>query len=708
MARKTRAEVLSEVHQRAVSGFDSAYSPQQDVRLNCLQDRRFAYVDGAQWEGNLEQQFANRPRFEINKIQQSLERISTEYRKNRITVDFRPKDDAATSEDAEDLDGMYRADENDSNAMEAYDNAFNEGTAGGMGAWRLRACYEDEDDEDDERQRIRMEPIFDADASVFFDANAKRRDKSDAKKCWVLTAMTHEEFEDVYDKSPASFDQTTHLTEFDWFSPDVVYVAEYYEVEMVKKRFHFFRLPATGEIMKVSGDELEGDDGEQYLQDLLDQGYVESRQKTVTERRIHKYIIDGADVLEDCGIIAGRYIPIIPYYGKRMYIDNKERVQGHARLLKDGQRIYNMVVSAMSELAATFGEEIPIFTPEQVAGLSHVWADKNIKKPPYLLVNPLTDAAGNIQATGPIAYTKAPTIPPALQGLIQIAQADLQELSGAQQNGDEIVSNISAKAVELIQTRLDMKTFNYMDNMAVAMRHCGCVWLSMAKDLYDEPGRKMRTIASDGETEGQVELKQPATAQDGSSIVKNDLSKGKYDVIVDVGPAFTSKRDNTVRSLIGMLQFVDDPTIKSAILGVIIQNMDGEGLEDLRSFVRRQLVLAGVVKPSDEEKAILAQQQQQAQQPNAQDQYLLASAAKQMADASKTQSEIEKNQASAEQSRAAATKAEAEAANVISNLQGQIGQIMQALQQITSQLPAQPAVPAAELQPLQPEVPENG
>jgi hypothetical protein len=54
--------------------------------------------------------------------------------------------------------------------------------AGGMGAWRLLQRYEDEDEdsEDDDRRRICIEPIPDADNSVFFDIDAKRYDKADA------------------------------------------------------------------------------------------------------------------------------------------------------------------------------------------------------------------------------------------------------------------------------------------------------------------------------------------------------------------------------------------------------------------------------------------------------------------------------------------------------------------------------------------------
>lgn len=694
MARQTKEERLADVHARSVKAFDLSYMPQYDVRLQCLSDRRFVYVEGAQWEGNLESQFENRPRFEINKILDSLMRIFSEYRNNRVTVDFRAKDDSGDEETADALDGMYRADEQESNAEEAYDNAFDEATAGGFGAWRLRAKYEDEYNEDDDKQRICIEPIFDADTSVFFDADAKRQDKSDAVKCWVIYSMSHDDFEDQYNIDPTTFDLVEKLTQFDWFTPDVVYVAEYYEVETKKKKVHFFRLPATGEEIKVSGDDLDG----QKQQDLADSGYIESRQKTIVKKAVHKYIIDGSQVLEDCGIIAGEHIPIVPMYGKRMFIDNKERMFGHARPMKDAQRIYNMEISSLAEQASLFGESIPIFTPEQVAGQENAWANKNIGKPAYLLVNPITDANGQMLPSGPIAYTQPPAIPPALQGLIQLVQSDIMELSGNQQQGDQIVSNISAKAVELVQTRLDMKTFMYMDNMKKSMRQSGVIWLSMAKALYDEEGRKMRTIGKDG-TESQATLKEPAVDTNGEKYLQNDLAAGNYDVTVDVGPAFTSKRDATVRGLVGILQFVEDPSMKAAILGMALQNMDGEGMTDLHAYVRKGLVSSGVIKPTDEEKAELAQVQQN-QQPDGQNAYLLATAQETLSRIPLNQTNAMKNIAQANQAQATAIKYETEAAQNIATIQAQMQQMLSAVQALGQQIvdPAQMVEQAAQQQ----------
>ena len=74
-------------------------------------------------------------------------RIINEYRNNRITVDFVPKDGATDDDLADTCDGLYRADEQDSYADEAYDNAFEEAVGGGFGAWRLRTEYEDPEDD---------------------------------------------------------------------------------------------------------------------------------------------------------------------------------------------------------------------------------------------------------------------------------------------------------------------------------------------------------------------------------------------------------------------------------------------------------------------------------------------------------------------------------------------------------------------------------
>ncbi len=216
MARETNDQRLFRIHSEAIKEFDEIQTALRDERLQCLQDRRFYSISGAQWEGPLRDQYANKPKFEVNKIHLSVMRIISEYRNNRITVDFVSKDGSKDDKLADTCDKLYRADEQDSGAEEAYDNAFEEAVGGGFGAWRLKTTYVNEEDNEDERQRIAIEPIFDADSSVFFDLNSKRQDKADAKRCFVLTAMSRNAYIDMYKDDPASWDKEIHQYEIDW------------------------------------------------------------------------------------------------------------------------------------------------------------------------------------------------------------------------------------------------------------------------------------------------------------------------------------------------------------------------------------------------------------------------------------------------------------------------------------------------------------
>jgi hypothetical protein len=636
-------ERMRSVHQRALDEFSSIQSALRDERLQCLQDRRFASISGAQWEGPLQDQYENRPRFEVNKITLAVTRIINEYRNNRVTVDFISKDGSKRTNLADVCNRLYRADEQDSAASEAYDNAFDEAVTGGFGAWRLRAVYEDEYDSENDQQRIRIEPIFDADSSVYFDLDAKRQDKADAKRCYVLTAVSRDAYTEQWGDDPASWPKEIYQYEFDWSTPDVVFVAEYYEVEEVSREVRTY-VGIDGVEEKYHQDEFEKDPDLENR--LLATGNVEVRRRRVKQRKVHKYLMSGGKVLSDEGFIAGDQIPIVPVYGKRWFIDNVERCMGVVRPAKDAQRLKNMQLSKLGEISALSSIEKPILTPEQVAGHQMMWSEDNIRQYPYLLINPVTGPDGSQQISGPVGYTKSAAIPPAMAALLQITEQDMADLLGNQQNGDKIVSNISGKAVEMVQQRLDMQAYLYMSNFGVAVRRGGEIWLSMSKDIYVEPGRKMKGVGPQNEV-AMVELMKPAIGPDGEVIMDNDLSEAKFDVVSTVGPSSQSQRAATVRSLLGMLQLVQDPQTQQVLLAMAFQNMEGEGISDVRSFFRNQMVKAGILKPTDEEAQALAAAMQNAQ-PDPQAQYLQAAAAEAMAKASKAQADVVKTVADSE------------------------------------------------------------
>ena len=649
MARMTKAERLASVHEDALLEFDRIQSAMREERLQCLEDRRFYSIAGAQWEGNLAEQFNNKPRFEVNKIHLAVMRIINEYRNNRITVDFVSKEGNEYDRLADTCDDLFRADEQDSCADEAYDNAFEEAVGGGFGAFRLRAVYEDEYDDEKDHQRIRIEPIYDADTSVFYDLNAKRQDKSDARLCFVLTAMTRESYIDEWGDDPASWSKEIHQWEFDWATPDMIYVAEVYRVEEATELVRVFET-IDGEEERYSERDFEADENLERMLEAT--GAIEIRQKRVKRRKVRKYIMSGNSVLEDSGYIAGTCIPIVPVYGKRWFIDNIERCMGHVRMAKDAQRLKNMQLSKLGEISALSTVEKPLFTPEQVAGFEMMWAEDNLRNYPYLLLNTITGSDGSEQAAGPIGYTKPPQIPPALAGLLQVTEADMNDLLGNQQAGEQIVSNISGKAVELIQNRLDMQAFIYMSNMAKAVKRCGEIWLSMAGDVMVEPGRKMKGVGEQEELRS-IELGRPILTEAGEVEYENDLSKAKFDVAVDVGPTSSSKRAATVRALTGMLQIAPDPETQQVLAAMAMMNMEGEGIGDVRNFFRKKLLRMGVLKPNEQEQQELAAELQQLQaQPDPQAMYLQAAAAEAQAKAVKAQADTEYTAARTEETRA--------------------------------------------------------
>lgn len=637
------------VHERAIQNINDTQTAVKDERKQCLEDRRFYSIAGAQWEDDLQEYFENRPKIEFNKVHLSVIRIINEYRNNRITVDFQSKDGSENELLANTCDGLYRSDEQDSNADEAYDNAFEEAVGGGFGAYRLRADFEDEYDEENEFQRIAIEPIYDADSSVFFDLNAKKQDKSDAKFAYILTSMTKKEYERIYGDIPASMPKTINDTEFDWSTNDVIYLAEYYECEIKSKTLKYYE-SLTGEKVIHSDEDFEKDEG--LEEELRAKGFQFQRQRKIKTKKVHKYLMNGSEIIEDYGYIAGTEIPIVPVYGKRWFIDNVERCMGHVRLSKDAQRLHNLQVSRLAETAALSPIEKPIFTTEQIAGHEVSWSKENITNNPYALINSITDMNGQEMTTGPIGYTKPPQIAPALAGLLDFTNQTMKELQGNDQALEQVNMNLSGEAIGKLQDRLDMQTYIYVSNMAKAIKRGGEIWLAMAKDVYVEENRKMKVVAKDNSIDA-VELSIPFKNEDSETEFRNDLKKAKFNLAVEVGPATASKKQATVNNLLKAAQAITDPQLLQVISHLILMNMEGEGVTDASSYARKQLVRQGVINPTEQEKEELAAEAQAAQnQPlSEEEEYLKSEAIKNIATAQNTQAKTEETIAKTEQTR---------------------------------------------------------
>lgn len=596
--------------------FDRAYTPQQDVREKCIEATRFARVPGGQWEGataagtKLDDRFEKYPKFEINKVATELNRIIAEYRNNRITVKFRPGDKEASEELANKLNGLFRADYEETDGGEACDNAFDDAATGGFGCFRLTSMLVNEYDPMDERQRIAIEPVYDPSRSVWFDPDAKKYDKSDALWAFCMYSLSPEKYEAEYGKTPlASLDVTTMTSwEYDWFEPEVVYIAKYYEVRKESVDVISYRQPITGEIATYDSDQIEDIEDELVLA-----GFQEVARRSVKRRRVYVSVVDGQNFLEKPRRIPGEHIPLIPVYGKRWFIDDIERVEGHIAKAMDPQRLYNLQVSMLADSAAQDPGQVPIFDPEQVRGLEKHWEDRGKKRPAFLVARAPRDKTGNpIGPAAPGSFTPAPQLSPAIATMLQLTSADIQEVTGSSQAMQQMPSNIAQETVNNLMNRADMASFIYLDNMAKSLKRAGEVWLSMAREVYGSE-REVRVVNEDGTDDIALMNAQVVDSQTGRVVALNDLSTGRYDVTVDVGPSYTARRDATVSVLTNVLSTMlpNDP-MRPAIQGIILDNIDGEGLDDFKEYNRNQLLTSGIVKPRNEKEQQIVMQAQQA------------------------------------------------------------------------------------------------
>ncbi len=604
---------LAKVFERAMRRFDATAMPQMEIRAEALTARRFISIPGAMWEGPWGEQFENSIKVEIDKISRKIEKIETDYRENRIVPDFRPAGGESDQDTADTLDGIWRADNDHFKAQQARDNAFSEALAGGFGAYRLTNELADPYDKDSDAQRINPGLIIvDADQRVFFDGNAKSYDKSDAGFGFVLTAVTKDAFGEEYGEDKATDWPDRKLRwSFDWFRPDVVIVCEYYEKVDKAENLLILTHPLLDDEERCWASEITDED----LAERQAQGWQvkTSRRKRC---RIMKYTMNGAQVLIDHGPIAGDCIPVVPVYYRRWYVDNQERFRGIVSKNMDAQRIYNAKVSKLSETDSLAPNEVPIVTPQQIAGHETAWAEANILRAPYRLLNPLIDeVTGQIISTGPVGNVNPPQLAPVTALLLQIASADLTE---DDQDVDEVKANTSAEAMDIAATRIDAKSGIVLDNMRQSVQREGEIYLGQARECYFEPGREVETMDEDG-GDGSAILYESFTDKRGVNRIRNDIARGKYKVVCSVTEATATRRDKTVKSCLNtatVAQSAGDTELATVATLTAVMNQDGEGMTAMQKYARRRLVTMGVEDPTEEE-AQAMKDAEEGQQPDA-------------------------------------------------------------------------------------------
>jgi len=590
--------------------FDADWSASDEARTEATNDLFFSRV--SQWDDWLSDYTTLQYRGQFDVVRPVVRKLVAEMRRNPIDVLYRPKD-GAKPDAADVLMGMYRTDMRHNSAKIAVNVGVREQIEAGVGAWRLVTQYEDNNPTSN-NQVIRRVPIHEACSHVIWDCNSKQMDKSDAKHCTIITPLSTEgwkAFAEEYELDEGdipSFQSPDSNWAFPWATKDVIYVGEHYEVEEKKEKVFIYLDPMTGEPVSYFQKDIA-----EVIDDLAEKGYVKVSERKVKRRRVYKSIITLTEILKNREQIAGEHIPIVPVFGEWAFAGDKEVYEGVVRLTKDGQRLRNMIMSFNADIVARTPKKKPMFWPEQIAGYEHMYAGSDDY--PYYLLNRTDENNGDLPVQ-PISYMENPEVPQANAYMLEAATAAVEKVATLGVDSQAANGQVAFDTVNQLNMRADLETYVFQDNLATAMRRDGEIYASMVNDVYDIP-RQVTITLEDG-TEKDVQLySEMVDLATGQHVVTNDI-RGRYECYTDTGPSFQSMKEQNRAEIQELLAKVPPGTPEwQMLLLQYFTLLDGKGVEMMREYANKQLVVMGLKKPETPEEIQMVQQaQSQPQQPS--------------------------------------------------------------------------------------------
>lgn len=563
-------------------------------RQEALEDLKFA-SGGDQWPVDLQnsRNLESRPVLTINKLDGYCRMVTNQQRQQRPRIKVHATNTSEDAAEAKVIQGIIRHIEVNSDADSAYDNAFNYAVRSGWGYVRVDHRYVREDSFD---QEIFIDPV-DNPFTVYWDPNSIAVDGSDAERCLITTMLSKEVFKQQYPNAEiSSFTQRgTGDSQSEWITKEDIRIAEY---------FYTVREKAT--LYLLSDGSTRFADGKDFFERIERSGLTVISERQSVKRTIKWCKLTAIEILEERDW-PGYYIPLVPVYGRHVVIGDKRKRFGMVRHAKDAQRMYNFWVTSLTESVALAPKAKWVMAEGQDEGHELDWAAANIKSMATLRYKQ-TDIDGN-PAPPPIRMQPEPPPTGVLAAAAEI-NADMATIIGVYDPAQQIPGNVSGKALNGQQQQVDLTNFDLYDNLTKSIAHIGKIILDLIPKIYDTQ-RVMRIIGDDGRPDLLTINERTAVGR-----VMNDVTVGKYDVVMETGPGYNSKRQEAVDS---MMTLVGADNQLLAVAGdLIFRNMDFPGADIIADRLAAQNPLAQI----DEHSEIPPQAQMMIKQSQAQVQQL--------------------------------------------------------------------------------------
>lgn len=599
----------------AMKRLKRAVDAEDHNRKAAIEDLKF--LNGEQWDAKERQKRSQdgRPALMINLLPKYVDQVTGDERHNRPQVKIRPKDSRSDVQIAKIRESLVRDIEYNSSADSIYDQACDMQVSCGIGAWRVLTRYtEDNPFLQEIYLRSLPNPFL-----VYLDPSAKDANYADAKWGFILEKIPKDEFEERYPKASASASSDSMkvgqgLGYENWYLENLVTVAEYFVKE--EKEVWFYQ-QADGKVFDQDAVDKMLAEWEAKNNAHLGAGgppeaappkpsFVQKRK--VTTNKLQHYIITASEILEGPTKVAGKYIPIVLILGKERNIEGKTYRRGLIRDAKDPQKLVNYWETSTAETVALAPKAPWIGTAKQFEGFETDYAIANQENLPFLKYNPDVSAgvlapppARNHPGDPPIAlFTQRASAHENLKQVIGMFAADIGD------RGREV----SKAAITQRQKPGDIGTYAFLDNLAKGIAYSGKIINEMIPEVYDTE-RDIRLRNMDG-TETSVPINttvgsamnaikanpewykgmdpnklQQAVAKHGEKASFNDISVGRYSVVVTVGPSYATQRQESVENLFRLTQ--TSPKLMQLAADLIVENMDFKDADKLAMRFRRTL-----------------------------------------------------------------------------------------------------------------------
>jgi Phage P22-like portal protein len=482
------------------------------------------------------------PELTINLTDALCQRVENNMGEQERSGKAHPVGDGGDVDVAEIINGLLRHVETRSEAWIAYAQARKSAVTHGWGYFRLIAEWEHERSM---RKDLRILPIRNV-FTVYMDPDAIMPSGSDQRWCEIITDMAWTEYKARYRNAATipwtSGDRADLNT--GWYDKEKIRLAEYFRIREKLEKLWGLRNIGSGEERTLFESELPKD---------LSPSWKKEGSRDSLRRAVEWFRINGQDVV-DRAQLPGEYIPIFRVEGNAVDVDGVVTRRGMIKSMMDPQRMVDYGETAKIKRLGLTPQSPWVAAEGQLDGHPE-WDDDHVTARKVLTYKPVT-----IQTSqGEVPLPPPSRQPPAgiEQGFAEFVQgmrtnllavAGVPNEPGADKQG-QVVSGIALDKRQLLS---DQSHLQYAKNEDSAVTQCARVVVSWIPAYFNEPNRVQRIIGADSKP--QLVTLNKRDPNDALAKVLNDVSVGRYDVVLSTGASFETKRQEGAENLIELLK----------------------------------------------------------------------------------------------------------------------------------------------------------